>query len=113
VSTEPLDLTEARAAIAALKTACAQVSPDTTGSGGDWLAASVEVARLAPSLLAEIERLRPGQVWAVTYGNYAPAEVRDLYDNEPAAQDHARILGDLWHVEQWNVLSAPAVSDAQ
>lgn len=28
-------------------------------------------------------------VWAVRYGNYWPAEVLAVYDNEQAAQEHA------------------------
>lgn len=46
------------------------------------------------------------EVWAVVFSNYEPSEIVALYDNKPAAEQHAADLGDGWHAERWPVASS-------
>lgn len=48
----------------------------------------------------------PGEqhgVYVVMFSNYEPAEVRAIYDNADAADQHAEALGDGWHACYWRV----------
>lgn len=59
--------------------------------------------KLMGAAKAADEARRPQGVYVVMYSNYEPAEVRAIYDNQAAADQHAEALGEGWHACYWGV----------